>query len=49
MRSVKTLRVAARGWTILEGVEMTWLADVDAKSFEPGQADPDRILPEIGQ
>jgi len=39
----------ARGWTILEGVEMTWLADVDAKSFEPGQANPDRILPEIGQ
>jgi hypothetical protein len=41
--------LAARGWTIREGVEMTWLAEVDAEAFAPGQPDPDRILPEIRQ
>jgi len=41
--------VEALGWTVLEGVENTWLADVDAAAWQPGQPDPDRVLPEFGE
>jgi hypothetical protein len=37
-----------RGWSVNEGLETSWLAEVDAKSFESGGPDEDRILPEIG-
>lgn len=39
----------ALGWEVLEGVEMTWLADIDRAASQPGEADPDRVLPEFGR
>jgi hypothetical protein len=38
----------AHGWEIIEGVEMTWLADIDRDAWQPGEADPNRVLPEFG-
>jgi hypothetical protein len=40
--------VEARGWTVLENLEATWLKDFDAKAFAPGEPDEQRILPEFG-
>jgi hypothetical protein len=42
-------RVEERGWDLLEGVEMTWLAEIDSASWRPGEPDPDRVLPEFGE
>ena len=42
-------RLAALGWETIEGVEMTWLADVDAAARQPGGPDPNRVLPEFGE
>jgi len=39
----------ARGWEIIEGVDMTWMADIDRNAWEPGGPDPDRVLPEFGR
>jgi len=39
----------ARGWSIMDGVEMTWLADVDEAAWRPGEPDPERVLPEFGE
>jgi hypothetical protein len=41
-------RLTSQGWEILEGVEMTWLADMDEAARQPGEPDPNRVLPEIG-
>jgi hypothetical protein len=41
--------LASRGWHMHEGLELTWLAHHDAKMFEPGEPDPDRIVPEVGR
>ena len=40
--------LSAAGWKIREGVEMTWLADVDREAWKPGGPDPGRVLPEFG-
>ncbi|MCH2187276.1 hypothetical protein MK280_15550 [Myxococcota bacterium] len=37
------------GWTLHEGVEMNWLAEVDRAAWAPGQPDPNRVLPEFGE
>lgn len=42
-------KVLAQGWEIIEGVEMTWLADIDRDAWQPGEADPNRVLPEFGR
>lgn len=39
----------ARGWEVVEGVDMTWLADVDRNAWQPGEPDPGRVLPEFGR
>jgi hypothetical protein len=36
------------GWQLREGLELTWLAEHDAKMFAPGKPDPERIVPELG-
>lgn len=42
-------QLEARGFAIVEGVEMSWLAEIDAASWRPGEADPERVLPEFGR
>lgn len=42
-------QVEGRGWKLLEGVEMTWLAEIDSTSWRPGEPDPNRVLPEFGE
>jgi hypothetical protein len=41
-------QLEARGFEIVEGVEMSWLAEIDAASWRPGESDPERVLPEFG-
>jgi hypothetical protein len=40
--------VEKRGWKIMEDLQLNWLAEIDAATFEAGGADEERILPEIG-
>jgi len=42
-------RLEDRGWQVLEGVETSWLADIDRAARQPGQPDPNRVLPEFGE
>ena len=43
------LRLTEAGWTLHEGVEMTWLSEVDRAAWAPGLPDPNRVLPEFGE
>ncbi len=38
----------ARGWSLMEGLEFTWLAEFDGETYRPGKPDADRIIPEFG-